>query len=253
MRKLALILIVPAALALAGVAWSSQSTTAPVMVHRHASSTVDVPEGLAPELARARLATAKYATSLRRAQRDGYRTIVTQHIPDMGWHFLNPKVTGFDVTKPPILVYVKSPNSGDHVDRDDDDNQDGSESRSRWQLVAFEWVFTETPATPPLPGATYGSFPAACHYVDGTLVPKSSQADCPPRSPAAGFQPADPSVQLRANAGEGAGRRGALARLELSTAGYAFSSSSSRGGLPNYEQGQPRFFADSVEIVFSYI
>jgi hypothetical protein len=188
MRKLALILIVPAALALAGVAWSSQSsTTAPVMVHHHASSTAAVPEGLAPLLAQARLATAKYATSLRRAQRDGYRTIVTQHIPDMGWHFLNPNVTGFDVTKPPILVYVKSPTSDDRVDRDDDDDdRDNSQSRSRWQLVAFEWVFTETPATPPLPGATYGSFPAACHYVDGTFVPKSSQADCPRRSPESG-------------------------------------------------------------------
>ena len=28
-------------------------------------------------------------------------------IPDMGWHFLNSKITGFDPTKPPILVYEK--------------------------------------------------------------------------------------------------------------------------------------------------
>ena len=26
-------------------------------------------------------------------------------IPDMGWHFLNGKIKGFDVRKPPILVY----------------------------------------------------------------------------------------------------------------------------------------------------
>jgi hypothetical protein len=164
MRKLAFILIVPAVLALAGVAWSSQSASAPVMVHRHASPAAAVPDGLAPLLARARTATAKYATSLRRAKRDGYRTIVTRHIPDMGWHFMNPEITEFDVEKPPILVYVKT-------------------RRHRWQLVAFEWVFTEAPATPPLPGATYGSFPAACHYVDGTFVPRSAQADCPRRSP----------------------------------------------------------------------
>jgi hypothetical protein len=28
-------------------------------------------------------------------------------IPDKGFHFMNPKVTGYDVTKPPILVYEK--------------------------------------------------------------------------------------------------------------------------------------------------
>ena len=28
-------------------------------------------------------------------------------IPNMGWHFLNAKVTGFDSAKPPILVYEK--------------------------------------------------------------------------------------------------------------------------------------------------
>jgi hypothetical protein len=50
-----------------------------------------VAEKLAPLLAGARLATAKYATSLRRAKRKGYTTIVTQHMPDMGWHFMNPK------------------------------------------------------------------------------------------------------------------------------------------------------------------
>jgi len=39
-------------------------------------------------------------------------------IPDMGWHFLNPAIHGFDVTKPPILVYERHGNS--------------------WQLAAFE-------------------------------------------------------------------------------------------------------------------
>jgi hypothetical protein len=75
---------------------------------------------LASQLARARLATAKYATNLRAAKADGYQ-ILTRMIPDMGWHFLNPTIQGFDVTKPPILVYER------HGDA--------------WQLAAFEWVF----------------------------------------------------------------------------------------------------------------
>jgi len=60
---------------------------------------------LASKLASARLATAKYATDLGRAKADGYN-IITPMIPSMGYHFMNPKVTGFDVTKPAILVYV---------------------------------------------------------------------------------------------------------------------------------------------------
>ena len=39
-----------------------------------------------------------------------------------------------------------------------------------WQLGALEWVFTSMPAKPPLPGARYGVFGAACHYRDGTVV-----------------------------------------------------------------------------------
>jgi hypothetical protein len=123
------------------------------------------PPSLASQLAAARLATARYATSLHAAKADGYQ-IITRMIPDMGWHFLNPKVQGFDVTKPPILVYERHGH--------------------RWQLGALEWVFTETPATPPLPGASYGSFPAACHYRDGTFVAARVQELCPKRSPDTG-------------------------------------------------------------------
>ena len=121
--------------------------------------------GLAAQLASARLATGRYATNLAAAKADGYQ-IITRMIPDMGWHFLNPAIQGFDVTKPPILVYERH--------------------RRAWQLAAFEWVFPTKPATPPLHGATYGSFPAACHYRDGTFVPAPSQADCPTRSPETG-------------------------------------------------------------------
>ncbi len=120
---------------------------------------------LASTLARARLATAKYATSLDAAKADGYQ-IITKMIPNMGYHFMNPKAKGFDVTKPAILVYLKR--------------------GSRWQLGALEWVFTEKPTTAPLPGARYGAFGAACHYADGTFVPAASQDACPKTAPGSG-------------------------------------------------------------------
>jgi hypothetical protein len=149
--------------------WYYQSTHQPpkAAAHQHPSAAPNGGGGqvLARQLARARLATARYATSLRAAKADGYQ-IITRMIPDMGWHFLNPTIQGFDVTKPPILVYERR--------------------GSAWQLAAFEWVFPTKPATPPLRGATYGSFGAACHYKDGTFVFAPSQADCAKRSPETG-------------------------------------------------------------------
>jgi hypothetical protein len=123
------------------------------------------PASLTTQLAAARLATARYATSLHAAKADGYQ-IITRMIPDMGWHFLNPDIQGFDVTKPAILVYERHGRA--------------------WQLGALEWVFPEKPATPPLPGATYGSFGAACHYKDGTFVFARVQELCAKRSPQTG-------------------------------------------------------------------
>ena len=59
---------------------------------------------LTSELAAARLATAKYATNLAKAKADGYQ-IITKMMPNMGFHFMNPHITGFNVRKPQILVY----------------------------------------------------------------------------------------------------------------------------------------------------
>jgi len=109
------------------------------------------------KLAQARMATVKYVTDLDRAKADGYE-IITPMIPNMGYHFLNPKIEGFDVTRPPILVYVRRGGA--------------------WQLVAIEWVFPKKPAKAPLPGARYGAFGAACHYKDGSFVMASTQAKC---------------------------------------------------------------------------
>ena len=121
---------------------------------------------LAGEIARARVALAPFATDLNRARARGYKLQITPMMPDMGYHFLNPDVEGFDVRRPPILVYVGRGNSA--------------------QLVAAEWVFPSRPAKPPLPGARYGSFAAACHYEDGTFTPAGREADCARTSPESG-------------------------------------------------------------------
>jgi len=169
-RTILIALAVVGALAAGGCAarGAASETAAPAAAHQHAASPPSAGgdrQGLATQLARARLATARYATNLGAAKADGYQ-ILTRMIPDMGWHFLNPAIQGFDVTKPPILVYERHGH--------------------RWQLGAFEWVFPTKPATPPLPGATYGSFAAACHYKDGTFVFTPSQDQCPKRSPQTG-------------------------------------------------------------------
>jgi len=163
MRKITL-------LGLAALAAAAFASVAPAAApgHRHDMSTMSAnaaSQQLASQLALGRLATAKYATNLALAKRNGYG-VITQMIPDMGWHFMNPKITTFDVTKPPILVYGKRGSS--------------------WQLVAFEWVFPKKPAKAPLPGATYGSFGAACHYKDGTFAFQATQESCATTSPKTG-------------------------------------------------------------------
>jgi hypothetical protein len=118
---------------------------------------------LAAQIARARFALAPFATSLSRAKRAGWNMQITPMMPGMGFHYMNPKIKDFDVRRPPILVYVKRGNAT--------------------QLVAGEWVFPQRPAKPPLPGARYGSFAAACHYADGTFTPHTDEATCAPTSP----------------------------------------------------------------------
>lgn len=145
---------------------TDKSTTASTHGHSAPSTTASVTDLAAP-LAVARVATAKYATDLDAATRDGYQ-IITPNMPDMGYHYLNPDIAGFDPARPHILVYQ-------HTD-------------GGWQLGALEWVFPEEPAEPPLPGATYGSFDAACHYRDGTFELAGAETDCQPDSPTTGAE-----------------------------------------------------------------
>jgi len=90
---------------------------------------------VAADLALIRSGSARYVNDLDAAVEDGF-FIITKMIPDMGYHFLNPNVEGFDIGQPPILVYG----------RDGDD----------WELGAVEWVFSEEPAVPPMEDATHG-------------------------------------------------------------------------------------------------
>jgi len=151
MRRLIIVLSLLAAAATAATALASSSPASK--------------SNLASQLALARVVTAKYANDLGRAKADGYQ-IITPMIPNMGYHFLNPKVKGFDISRPDILVY--------------------QHRGAAWQLGALEWVFPRMPPTEPVPGARYGTFGAACHYVDGTFVFAASQDQCAATSPKTG-------------------------------------------------------------------
>lgn len=156
--------LVAALLLVATLAWARPGLSAHASANNAAMAQTSS-SGLAHKLAEMRVATAKYVTNLQRAKRDGYM-IITQAMPGMGYHYLNPNITGFDVRKPAILVYEKT--------------------SSGYQLGALEWVFPSLPTTPTLPHATYGFFPAACHYKDGTFTPADDQSKCPTKSPSSG-------------------------------------------------------------------
>ena len=147
--KRSLLVLPLLALAVVGVTASNGATH-----HHHAGK-----GKLTRQLAQMRVATAKYVTDLDAAKRDGYK-IITPMMHNMGFHYLNPGISDFDVTKPPILVYTRR--------------------NGQYMLGALEWVFPKKPKKAPLKGAKYGSFPAACHYEDGNFVPAGSEDDCEP-------------------------------------------------------------------------
>lgn len=136
------------------------------------------------KVALARVATAKYVTNLELAKADGYR-IITPMIPNMGYHYLNPKIEGFDVARPPILVYVRT-GDGYSTPTGTGPGLERLPERALWQLVAVEWVFPKRPATVLLRGARYGSFGAACHYADGSFVMAGAQRACASNNPKTG-------------------------------------------------------------------
>lgn len=121
---------------------------------------------VAAELAAMRAATAEYVTDVNAALGAGYVPL-TDLVDGVGYQYLNLAAPeGFDASQPQLLVY-----SGDEAEG---------------QLAAVGWVFTEAPAQPPLQGARYGQFPAACHYDDGSFVEQLDEAACTETDPATG-------------------------------------------------------------------
>ena len=84
-------------------AQAAEATAPAAQLHAAAATSGGGGKGLATQLARARLATARYATSLNTAKADGYQ-LITPMIPDMGYHDRNPTIQGFNPAKPHILV-----------------------------------------------------------------------------------------------------------------------------------------------------
>ena len=158
-----------AAAALGAVMWTvpawGQAATVSKAAAEGSMSMTGGSSKLTNELAAMRLATAKYSTNLNRAKAAGYQ-VITPMMPNMGIHYMNPSITGFDIRKPQILVY--------------------EHHGSIWQLGALEWVFPSMPKTPPLKNATFGFFPAACHYKDGTFIPDENSKTCPTTNPKTG-------------------------------------------------------------------
>jgi hypothetical protein len=161
MRRIAMLAAAAALTAVAATSIPASGAPQGDEIHRHGDrGSGHHSRELAKQIAKARVALAPYANNLAAAQAAGYEMQITPMMKDMGYHYMNPDVQGFDVSRPPILVYV---GRGEQA-----------------QLVAAEWVFPRKPAKPPLPGATYGSFAAACHYEDGTFVPQRFESKCAP-------------------------------------------------------------------------
>jgi hypothetical protein len=59
---------------------------------------------------------------------------------------------------------------------------------ARASVTASAWPpsWPRPASPPPLPGASYGAFPAACHYRDGTFVAARLPELCPKTSPTTG-------------------------------------------------------------------
>ena len=118
-------------------------------------------------IAKVRKATMKYR-DVEKAKADGYIK-VSRMVPNMGYHFRNLKIRGFDLGKPNLLLYVKH-------------------DVGNFELVGVEWGWPKgkQPKKVPFPNAQWREHKAACHYRDGTETHMASPKDCPKKSPKTG-------------------------------------------------------------------
>ena len=117
-------------------------------------------------VAKIRRATAKYL-DVKKAEANGYIR-VSGMAPNMGYHFRNSKIRGFDVEKPNLLLYIK---------------QDG-----KFVLAGVEWGWPKgkQPKSVPFPNTQWKDHEAACHYKDGSEAHSASPKSCPKKNPKTG-------------------------------------------------------------------
>lgn len=125
----------------------------------------------AAQIAAIRAATAKYQ-DIEKAKADGYIQ-GSLMVPNMGYHFRNPAITGMDLDKPHLLLYVKT--------------TDGS-----WQLVGVEYAYpkgTRPPAAQvPFRKPQWAVHGAACHFKDANEIPMKDKEKCPAKHPETGAE-----------------------------------------------------------------
>lgn len=116
-------------------------------------------------IAKIRQATVKYL-DVEKAKADGYMR-VSRMAPNMGYHFRNPKIRGFAIDKPNLLLYIK--------------HDDGT-----FQLAGVEWGWPKgkQPKNLPFENVQWREHENACHYKDGSEARNiASPKSCPKKSP----------------------------------------------------------------------
>ena len=129
------------------------------------------PDQTAAQIAAIRAVTAKYH-DVEKAKADGYQQ-VSLMVPNMGHHFRNQDVKGFELERPHILLYVKA--------KDD-----------AWQLVGVEWGFPKGSRPPddqiPFKKPQWSVHKAACHFKDYSEISMTDKDKCPAKSPETGAE-----------------------------------------------------------------
>ena len=125
----------------------------------------------AQQLAIIRAATAKYL-DVEKAKADGY-VQVSIFVPGSGYHFRNAGITGLDLEKPHILLYMK-------------------DGKGAWQLVGTEYGFPKGKEPPdsqvPFKGFEWDLHQAACHYKDANEIFEPNKDKCPKTHPQTGTE-----------------------------------------------------------------
>lgn len=103
---------------------------------------------------------------IRAAEKDGYMKI-TEFVPQMGYHYMNPKAVGTDL--PNILLYA--------------------EADGKLTLVGAEWGTPDPQAKSPIDGTSFKlAHKASAHYKDGSELEVSDPKQVPQTHPKTGAE-----------------------------------------------------------------